>query len=168
MNESIHYQAVLDSLIACLPECPAKSCLSIALTEGYRNGEPKWMDMMETALWESELTQPDFHHQLYKTACKDDGGFEEWFDKLWNGFPKQQHDGTSAPFRSKKVCKERLKAVCKKHKRKPEQVVRAIAAYVNDCFENKRWIKSLDTVLGPQEVWAQYIVEPKFEQAEGE
>ena len=164
MNEHIHYNAVVESVIAALPDSPTKTCLVIAVTEGYRNGEPKWMKSMEDALWEAKIPQADFHHQLFASAVKDDGGFDEWFTKLWEGFPKLQHDGTSAPHRAKTVCRTRLAATCKRTKRSPEQIVRAIAAYVNDCIENKQWFASLNTVLGPGELWAEYVVEPKIEQ----
>ena len=164
MNDNIHYNAVLGSLIAALPDTPIRSALTIAVTEGYRNGEPKWLDAMEACLWEAELGHADFHHQLFKSSLKDDGGFDEWFNRLWAEYPKHQHDGTTAPHRSKKVCLDRFRATVKKHRRSPEQIVRAIAAYVTDCMENHQWFASLNTVLGPGELWSDYIVEPRIEQ----
>ena len=93
---------------------------------------------------------------LNDTASLDDEG-REMFDTLWNGYPKQQWDGQSAPARSKTVCLDRFPKACKKHGVTPEQCVKAIAAYVRSCRENKQYIKGLETILKTQPVWVDYL-----------
>ena len=86
-----------------------------------------------------------------------DAAYEEWFTKLWNGYPSQQWDGSSAPARSKTVCKDRFPKTCRKHGATPEQCVKAIAAYVRTCREHKQYIKGLETILKTQPVWVDYL-----------
>lgn len=88
-----------------------------------------------------------------------DAAYEEWFNKLWNGYPQQQWDGSSAPARSKTVCKDRFPKTCRKHGATPEQCVKAIAAYVRTCRERKQYIKGLETILKTQPVWVDYLEE---------
>ena len=72
---------------------------------------------------------------------------EKWFGILWERFPKEQHDGNPAPHRSKTICRQRFISCCKKHNKKPDDIVKAIAQYTSNCIKSKVWFCGLDTLL---------------------
>jgi hypothetical protein len=80
-------------------------------------------------------------------AEQEDPEAEEYFAKLWKGYPNEQHDGNPAPHRSKHVCQDRFRKCLKKYKVSPKQLVLAIAAYTSGCMSRKQWIVGLDTLL---------------------
>lgn len=82
-----------------------------------------------------------------RSSQTDSAELNDWFNKLWEGFPKLQHDGTPAPHRSKTICRERMAKCCKKHKVAPEQLVKAIASYTSKCINSKTWFCGLDSLL---------------------
>ena len=87
---------------------------------------------------------------------------DEWFNLLWDKFPKTQHDGTPAPHRSKSICKERFAKCCKKYKITPEKLVHAIAAYTSKCNSEKTWFCGLDTLLmNKAGYWLDYLEVPR-------
>ena len=52
---------------------------------------------------------------------------------------------------------ERLAKCVNKHGATPEQIVKALAKYSKECRERKNWMKGLETLLGDQPVWLDYL-----------
>lgn len=157
---SSNWVAMMNCLISCVDGNEnLQHALFTAISDPFINGEAKAYETMDNIMFESAgFNGADFHFQLLKTDGKQDSeDFNKWFNILWAEYPRLQWDNNPAPMRTKKVCKDRLRTTIKRTRMSPEQIVRAIAAYCTHCFENKHWIKSLDTVLGPQEVWKEFV-----------
>ena len=94
-------------------------------------------------------------NKALKPALDDEG--LKWWNILWDGFPKEQWDGTFCPQAGKKLCMERFAKCIHKHGATGEQIVKALARYAKECRERKNWMKGLETLLGEQPVWLDYL-----------
>lgn len=82
----------------------------------------------------------------------------EWWDKLWNGYPKTSDYQGSIPISAKKPTMDRFRRNMAKHKVTSEQLVRAISDYVVDMKNKKNYLVSLHTLLGEQKAyWLEYL-----------
>ena len=77
-------------------------------------------------------------------------GSDQWFNKVWENYPKQQPDGNAAPHASKFRCKTLFVAVCKREKVTPAELAYSVMAYVSATAGARRYFASLETVLGTQ------------------
>lgn len=162
---NIHYTTMISRMICCIGssefnQANLKDALLMAVSDSFLAGKPKDMEAFDTMMFDNHgFNGADFDFQHFKSSIHDENkDVDEWFLKLWEGYPRQQHDGNNVPHMSKKLCRERFGRCVKKYKKSPEQIVKALAAYTNACFDSKSWICGLDTLLERKSaLWLDYV-----------